>query len=81
MLQKWCFSTAMDSVKSWRLDEEVSVSEHLKVCPYNVRTCHDQATNQKDEKWNEVLKTLTSKIKDLAEHGWHDQASPKFTLM
>ena len=68
MLQKWCFSTAMDSIKSWSLDEDLSVSEHLKTCPYNVRTRHGQAMDQNDEKWNEVLKMLTIKFKDLSEH-------------
>ena len=53
----------MDPVKSWIINEKLDMSEHLKMCPYNIRTCHDGHGNaQNDENWNEVLRSLLLKL-------------------
>ena len=52
----------MDPIKTWTFGEKKNVSDHLKICPYNVRNRHDRL-KQNDEKWNEVMEDLVITLK------------------
>ena len=38
--KRWFFSTSIGCVKEWSFSDREAISEHLKTCPYNVRTKH-----------------------------------------
>jgi len=57
--KRWFFSTSMGSIDQWQFSDKEAVSDHLKNCPYNVRTKHDVTTLKN---WPEVLKGLQRKI-------------------
>ena len=59
MFSRWFFSTSMGSIPQWQFSDKEAVSDHLKICPYNVRTKHDITTLKN---WPEVLKGLQRKI-------------------
>ena len=67
--QQWFFSTAMEPIKRWVFEGKAKVSEHLKVCPYNVRTCHSDV-KKKDPKWDNVMKTLVSRLELKRKSQW-----------
>jgi hypothetical protein len=40
-LQRWFYSSAIESIKRWRFSsKEGAVAEHMKTCPYNLRSPH-----------------------------------------
>ena len=48
----------MDPIKTWTFGEKKNVSDHLKICPYNVKNHHDNLKEGNDEKWNMVMHDL-----------------------
>lgn len=62
--QRWFFSPAIDPIEKWSFNSnEGAVSEHLKFCPYNIRTLHNPIP--KDNKiWPEVLNALKFKMSE-----------------
>ena len=68
--QQWFFSTAMDPIKWWYFDGNAKVSEHLKKCPYNVRTRHSDV-KKKDPKWDLVMKNLVTRLDSKRRSQFH----------
>ena len=52
----------MEPIKEWKVDERKSMAAHLKICPYNIRSCHD-GWCVKSEMWNSVLNGLRLNLK------------------
>ena len=67
--QQWFFSTAMTPITEWIFDANAKVSEHLKACPYNVRTRHSDV-KKKDPNWDLVMKTLVSRLELKRKSQW-----------
>ena len=61
--KRWKFSTSLGPVESWRFskDADGAVSEHLKECPYNVKTKHVDA-KKLDKNWPVVMQSLREKL-------------------
>lgn len=53
----WFFSTAMHPIDSWILDNVGEVSEHLKICPYNIKCDHKNAIRRTTQ-WNIVTEQI-----------------------
>ena len=63
LLQQWFFSTAMDPITQWSFRNDHGVSEHLKSCPYNVRTRHEEGIAPKEKVlYDKALKTMRQKF-------------------
>lgn len=68
----------MDPIKGWIFNKEIAkVSEHLKTCPYNVRTCHSidgdpksKKNPKKDPKWENVMNSLISRLELKRKSEW-----------
>ena len=60
--KRWFFSTSLGPVENWTFAKsEAAISEHLKNCPYNVKTKHVEA-KKLDKKWPEVMLSLKEKL-------------------
>ena len=61
--KRWFFSTSVGRVESWRFSKNAdgAVSEHLKECPYNVKTKHVDA-KKLDKNWPVVMQGLQEKL-------------------
>ena len=60
--KRWFFSTSLGPVENWTFAKsEAAISEHLKNCPYNVKTKHVEA-KKLDKKWPEVMQSLKEKL-------------------
>ena len=70
--KQWFFSTAMDPIKSWIFNKDIGkISEHMKTCQYNVRTCHSSHNKKTvDPKWDDVLKSLKSRLELKRRSEW-----------
>ena len=62
IFQKLFFSTAMDPINAWKIEEGKDMAAHLSTCPYNVR-CSHYGWTEKSERWNFVLSDLRLKLK------------------
>ena len=62
----------MDPIKEWIFNKDIAkVSEHLKTCPYNVRTCHSTDCDQMKKKgWEIVMNGLISRLELKRKSGW-----------
>ena len=68
----------MDPIKGWIFNKEIAkISEHLKTCPYNVRTCHSihvdpnsKKNPKKDPKWENVMNSLISRLELKRKSEW-----------
>ena len=70
--KQWFFSTAMDPIKGWMFHKDIgSISEHLKTCPYNVRTFHTNHEQKgKDPKWDILVKSLKQRLELKRRSEW-----------
>ena len=60
--KRWFFSTSIGPVENWTFAKsEAAISEHMKNCPYNVKTKHVDA-KKLDKKWPEVMQSLRDKL-------------------
>ena len=60
--KRWFFSTSLGPVESWTFSKnEGAVSEHLKECPYNVKTKHVDA-KKLDTRWPAVMHSVKEKL-------------------
>ena len=71
--QQWFFSSAMGPIRGWIFNAEIAkISEHLKICPYNVRTNHSTFCDhkKKDSKWENVMNSLISRLELKRKSEW-----------
>ena len=70
--KQWFFSTAMDPIKGWMFHKDIgSISEHLKTCPYNVRTFHTNHEHKgKDPKWDNLIQSLKQRLELKRKSEW-----------
>ena len=67
--KRWFFSTHFSPVTRWGLNADGAVSEHLKTCPFNIRTAHTKPdTNSKQ--WNMFMSALKTRLKDKRNSEW-----------
>ena len=70
--KRWFFSTSLGPVDHWAISADQAVAEHLKVCPFNVRTKHKDL-KKLDKKWPEVMTALEKRLADKRESVWFIQ--------
>ena len=68
--QRWFFSPSIHPIEKWSFTcDEGAVTEHLKVCPYNIRVTHPPIP--KDHPiYPRVLEALEVKMKAKRESEW-----------
>ena len=67
--KRWFFSSHFCPVTRWGLSGEGEVTEHLKSCPYNIRTTHTKPDTQSNQ-WKELLSALKTRLKDKRNSEW-----------
>lgn len=67
--KRWFFSSHFSQVDSWGLNADGAISEHLKTCPYNIRTVH-QAQDRTSRTAKDLMKALNSKIQLKRQSVW-----------
>jgi hypothetical protein len=59
--KRWFFSTSLGSIEKWAFTDTEAVSEHLKTCPYNVRTKHKDL-KKTNPNWPVVMTALDARL-------------------
>ena len=67
--KRWFFSSHFSPVTRWGLGGEGAVTEHLKSCPYNIRTAHTKP-DTKSNQWKEFMSALKTRLKDKRNSEW-----------
>ena len=57
--QVWFFSTSLDAIDEWQMEGLGGVSEHLKTCPYNVRSEHRNAATR-NSSWDAITNKIST---------------------
>ena len=52
--KRWFFSTSLGPIDHWSFAAQEAVSDHMKVCPFNVRTQHKKPEKIGEMEWSEV---------------------------
>jgi len=60
--RRWFFSSYFHPVTKWGFNSDAAVAEHLKVCPYYIRTEHKEQ-DRKDKNNVQFMKALKQKLK------------------
>ena len=64
-------STSIGCVEQWSFSNKEAVSEHLKTCPFNVRTSHkDPRKMNAPEEWPQVMKALEKRLEAKRQSAW-----------
>ena len=64
-------STSIGCVEQWSFCNKEAVSEHLKTCPFNVRTSHkDPRKMNAPEEWPQVMKALEKRLEAKRQSAW-----------
>jgi len=64
--KRWFFSSFFQPVHSWRLNTDGAISEHLKTCPYYIKTVHKK--QDKNDKMNvKFMEALNLKLQHKKE--------------
>jgi len=67
--KRWFFSNYFCPVNHWGLNADGAVSEHLKTCPFNIKTEHKKP-NVKTKEWKNFMEALDVKMKMKRESEW-----------
>ena len=67
--KRWFFSSHFSPVTRWGLGGEGAVTEHLKSCPYNIRTTHTKPDTQ-SKQWTSFMSALKTRLKDKRNSEW-----------
>ena len=70
--KRWFFSNYFCPVTHWGINADGAVSEHLKKCPYNIKTEH-RKPDVKSKGWKNFMEALGVKIKMKRESEWFIQ--------
>jgi len=70
--KRWFFSNYFCPVEHWGVNADGAVSEHMKVCPYNIQSEH-RKPDTKSKGWQNFMEALGVKIKMKRESEWFIQ--------
>lgn len=72
--KRWFFSTSLGPIDHWSFSTEQAISEHLKKCPFNVRTQHkDIKTLDEQKLWPVVMQALEKRLLEKRQSAWFIQ--------
>eukprot|EP00096_Caligus_rogercresseyi_P014909 TRINITY_DN7374_c0_g1_i1.p1 TRINITY_DN7374_c0_g1~~TRINITY_DN7374_c0_g1_i1.p1 ORF type:complete len:579 (+),score=86.04 TRINITY_DN7374_c0_g1_i1:76-1812(+) len=60
---RWFYSSSIDPIRSWRIENLGAVSNHLQECPFNRKVQRQNPDSSSKEKWIPVFKELRTKIR------------------
>ena len=67
--KRWFFSTHFAPVDRWGVNADGAVIEHLKQCPYNIRTVHTKP-DTKSKQWKDFMSSLNTRLKQKRDSDW-----------
>ena len=70
--KRWFFSTSLGPIDHWAISAQLTVSEHLKKCPFNVRTQHKDVKTL-DQNWPKVMEALDKRLSEKRDSVWFIQ--------
>ena len=72
--KRWFFSTSLGPIDNWSFSAEQAISEHLKECPFNVKTKHkDVKTLDEQKLWPVVMQALEKRLLEKRQSAWFIQ--------
>ena len=67
--RRWFFSSHFTPVTQWGVEDVGRVSDHLKSCPYNIRTRHTKP-DIKTKSWQDLMVAVRERIKQKRDSEW-----------
>jgi len=67
--KRWFFSSHFDPIRTWGMNTDGLMANHLKTCPYNDRVEHRTA-DKKDPKNIKLMKDLLAKLELKRKSDW-----------
>ena len=67
--KRWFFSNHFSPVNRWGVNADAAVIEHMKKCPFNIKTSHTKP-NVNSPQWKELMNSLTSRLRYKRDSEW-----------
>jgi len=68
--RRWFFSSHFTPVNNWGFNADGAVTEHLKTCPFNIKTVH-MKPDIKGKEWKNFMSSLNKRLKAKRESEWY----------